>query len=90
MKWGIEIDEQLKYNTPDLSSVKSSTLVFLWNRQIFEQSGRANGFSKAFAFGIKKRKFPVSHRPSYEELEKRFEELEEEALMRKRAEEALQ
>ena len=38
---------------------------------------------------MEKRKFPVSTRMSYEDLEKRVQELEEEALARDRAEEAL-
>jgi PAS domain S-box-containing protein len=88
MKWGRRSVNGFSTKPPELSSVKSPpTFFFLWNRQIFEQSRQTKAFPKAFAFGIKERKFPLTHRPSYEELEKRIEELEKEALMRNRAEE---
>jgi PAS domain S-box-containing protein len=46
---------------------------------------QAKAFPKALAFGSKERRFPVTHKPSYEELEERIEALEKEALMRKLA-----
>ena len=64
-------------------------MVFLWNRRILDQSGQAKAFVNAFAFGIKEGKIPVTNKPSYEELEKRIEELEKEVLICERAKEAL-